>query len=401
MPYKYVALTPSGEQVRGSLDATSEESAEQTLWESGYRVVTLRAAQKWPQPEEVFPTIFGTRPGEIITFARQMATLIESGIAVLPALDLLQRQARSGLARVLGDLAQTVKQGSSLSDAVRKHPQVFPPIFGRMIAVGERTGNLEVILRQLAAHAEKEQAIIKRVKGAMAYPAFVILLAIGVVAILVTMALPPLTSLFDEFDAELPLPTRILLGVSHFSTAYKLHMAVVLVAAVVIGVVYVRQPKGRRQLDYMLLRMPLLGPITVMSSAARFSGTTAILLRAGIPVSEVMDMAIDTTENRIVREGLRDVREEMLRGEGLSKPLAKSKLFPPMLVQMVEVGEETGTLDSNLETMAGFYGREVDERINTLTSMIQPTLTLVVGAVVAFIALSVIMPMYSVMQSIK
>ena len=401
MPYKYVALTPSGEQVRGSLDATSEESAEQTLWESGYRVVTLRAAQKWPQPEEVFPTIFGTRPGEIITFARQMATLIESGIAVLPALDLLQRQARSGLARVLGDLAQTVKQGSSLSDAVRKHPQVFPPIFGRMIAVGERTGNLEVILRQLAAHAEKEQAIIKRVKGAMAYPAFVILLAIGVVAILVTMALPPLTSLFDEFDAELPLPTKILLAVSHFATAYKLHMVVVLVAAVVIGVVYVRQPKGRRQLDYMLLRMPLLGPITVMSSAARFSGTTAILLRAGIPVSEVMDMAIDTTENRIVREGLRDVREEMLRGEGLSKPLAKSKLFPPMLVQMVEVGEETGTLDSNLETMAGFYGREVDERINTLTSMIQPTLTLVVGAVVAFIALSVIMPMYSVMQSIK
>jgi len=401
LPYKYIALTPSGEQIRGSLDAASEESAEQTLWESGYRVITLRAAQKWPRLEELFPTFFGVKSREIITFSRQMATLIESGIAVLPALELLQRQARRGLARVLGDIAQTIKQGSSLSDAVRKHPLAFPPIFGRMIAVGERTGNLEVILRQLATHAEKEQAIVKRVKGAMAYPAFVILLAVAVVAILVTVALPPLTSLFDDFDTELPLPTKILLAVSHFTTAYKLHMAVVLVAAVVLGVVYVRQPMGHRQLDYMLLRMPLIGPITVMSNAARFSGTTAILLRAGIPVSEVMDLAIDTTENQIVRQGLRDVREEVLRGEGLSRPLANSKLFPPMLVQMVQVGEETGTLDANLDTMASFYGREVDERINALTSMIQPTMTLLVGGVVAFIAISIIMPMYSIMQSIK
>jgi len=401
LAYRYVALTSSGEQVKGSLEAPSEESAEQTLWDSGYRIVTLRSIRASPRVGDLFPTIFGTKPREIIAFSRQMATLIESGIAVLPALDLLQRQARGGLGRVLGDLAQAIKKGSSFSDALREHPQVFPPIFARMIAVGERTGNLEAVLRQLATHIEKEQAIIKRVRGAMAYPAFVILLAMGVVAILVTTALPPLTSLFDEFDAELPLPTRILLAVSHFAATYKLHMAIVLVAAVVIGAVYVRQSRGRRQLDYALLRMPLIGPVTVLSNAARFSGTTAILLRAGIPVSEVMDLVIDTTENRIVRERLRGVQEEMLRGEGLSKPLANSKLFPPMLVQMVEVGEETGTLDSNLETMAEFYTREVDERINTLTSMIQPTLTLVVGAVVAFIALSIIMPMYGVMQSIR
>ena len=401
MPYKYIAFTQSGEQVMGSLEAPTEEAAEQTLWESGYRIVTLRATKTWPRLEELFPTIFGIKPQEIITFSRQMATLIESGIAAVSALELLQRQTRSGLGRVLGQVIQALKQGSSLSDALREHPQVFPPIFARMIAVGERTGNLEVVLRQLATHVEKEQAIIKRVRGALAYPAFVILLAMGVVAILVTTALPPLISLFDEFDAELPLPTKILLAVSHFTATYKLHMAVVLAAAVAIVVVYVRQPRGRRQLDYAFLRMPLIGSITVLSNAARFSGTMFILLRAGIPVSEVMDLAIDTTENRIVRDGLRDVQGEMLRGEGLSKPLANSKLFPPMLVQMVEVGEETGTLDANLETMAGFYGREVDERISTLTSMIQPTMTLVMGLVVAFIALSVIMPMYSIMQSVR
>jgi type IV pilus assembly protein PilC len=215
------------------------------------------------------------------------------------------------------------------------------------------------------------------------------------------VALPPLISLFDDFDVELPLPTRILLGMSHFVTAYKLHIGVVLVATVAIGVLYSRQPSARRHLDHLLLRAPLVGPITVFSNTSRFSRTVATLFKAGLPLSEVMDLALQTTQNRIVREALEDVREQLLRGEGLSKPLANSKLFPPMLVQMVEVGEETGTLETNLETMADFYAREVDQRINTLTSMIEPALTLGVGAIVAFIAISIVMPMYSIMQSIR
>ena len=401
MAYRYIAFTPSGEQIRGSIDAPTEGLAEQTLWEWGYRIVTLRPTWTAPRLDQLFPTVFGVKPQEIITFSRQLATLIESGVAVLPALELLQRQARSGLGRVLGDLTQAIRQGSSFSDALRKHSQVFPAIFSRMIAVGERTGNLEMVLRQVATHMEKEQAIIKRVRGALAYPAFVILLAIGVVGILITAALPPLMSLFEEFDTELPLPTRILLGVSHFAAAYKLHMGVALVAAVAIGALYIKQPSGRRHLDYVLLRAPILGRITVLSNTSRFSGTMAILFKAGLPLSEVMDLVFQTTQNRVVREALEGVREELLRGEGLSKPLANSNLFPPMLVQMVEVGEETGTLDTNLQTMAEFYAREVDERINTLTSMIQPTLTLAVGAVVAFIAVSLIMPMYDMMQSIR
>lgn len=402
LAYRYIAFTPSGEQVKGSIDVPTEGLAEQTLWELGYRIVTLRPTWTAPRLDQLLPTVFGVKPQEIITFSRQLATLIESGVAVLPALELLQRQARrGGLGRVLGDLTQAIRQGSSFSDALREHTQVFPAIFSRMIAVGERTGNLEMVLRQVATHIEKEQAIIKRVRGALAYPAFVILMAIGVVGILITAALPPLISLFEEFDTELPLPTRILLAVSQFATAYKLHMLVALVAAVAMGALYIRQPSGRRQLDYVLLRAPLIGRITVFSNASRFSGTLAILLRAGLPLSEVMDLVMQSTGNRIVREALEGVREELLRGEGLSKPLANAKLFPAMLVQMVEVGEETGTLDSNLQTVADFYAREVDERVNTLTSMIQPTLTIAVGALVAFIAISLIMPMYGMMQSIR
>ena len=399
--YRYVAFTPSGEQVKGLIEAPTEEVAERALWEWGYQIGTLRRSWTAPKLEQLLPTFFGIKPQEIITLCGQMATLIESGIALLAALELLGRQARTRLRRVLEDIAEAIKQGASFSDALREHPQVFPPIFSRMIAIGERTGNLEMVLRQLAAHMEKEQAIIKRVRGAMAYPAFVILLAIGVVAILVTTALPPLLGLFDEFSAEPPLPTRILLGVTHFTTAYKIHMAVALIAAVAIGTFYVRQPSGRRRLDYLLLRAPLLGPITVLSNTSRFSRTMAILLKAGLPLSEVMDLILQTTQNRVIREAMEEVRDKLLRGEGLSKPLANSKMFPPMLIQMVEIGEETGTLDSNLETMAEFYAREVDERINTLTAMIQPALTLCMGGVVAFIAISIIMPMYSIMQSIR
>jgi type IV pilus assembly protein PilC len=401
LTYRYVAFTPSGEQIKGSIEAPTEDVAEQTLWEWGYRVIALRATWTPPRLDQLFPTMFGIKSQEIIIFSRQMATLIESGIAIVPALELLQRQARGQLGRVLSELTRAVKQGSSLSDALRDHPQVFPPIFRSTIAVGERTGNLEVVLRELATHMEKEQAIIKRVRGAMAYPTFVILMAIGVVVILVTAALPPLINLFDDFDAELPLPTKILLGLSHFATAYKLHMGVALLLVIVIVAFYMRQPFGRRQLDYLLLRAPLIGPITVLSNTSRFSGTMAVLFKAGLPLTEVMDQTLQTTQNQIVREALEEVREELLRGEGLSKPLANSKLFPPMLVHMVEVGEETGTLEANLETMADFYARETDERINKLTSMIEPALTLGVGGVVAFIAVSLIMPMYGIMQSIR
>ena len=401
MAYKYIAIAPSGQQVRGSVEAPTEEVAEQSLWAQDYRIVTLRRTWAPPPLEQVIPTLFGTKPQEIITFSRQLATLIESGVAVLAALELLQRQARRGLSRILDEVAQATKQGSSFSDALGQHSQVFPPIFSRMIAVGERTGNIEVVLRQLATHMEKEQAIIKRVRGAMAYPAFMMVVAIGVVAIIMTAALPPLISLFDDFDAELPLPTRMLIGITHFVSAYKLHMAVALAVAVASTALYIRQPSGRRQLDYVFLRAPLLGPITVMSNTSRISRTMAILFKAGVPLSEVMDLVVQTTANQIVREALVEVREELLRGEGLSKPLANAKLFPPMLIQMVEVGEQTGTLDANLETVGEFYARETDERIDMLTGLIQPAMTLLMGGVVAFIAISIIMPMYGIMQEIR
>jgi type IV pilus assembly protein PilC len=326
---------------------------------------------------------------------------VESGIALLPAIELLREQNRGPLARVLGEIARNIKDGAPFSAAVAEHPSIFPPIYSRLMEVGERTGSLETVLRQVALHIEKEQAILKRVRGAMAYPAFMVVLAIVVVGILITAALPPLIDLFDEFGTELPLPTKILLTVSSFATTYKMHMLVGAAIVVAIVVWYIRQPMGRRQLDFLLAKSPLIGPINVQANVSRFSRTMAMLLRAGVPLSNIMELVLQTTENQIVREELVGVRDELLRGEGLSGPMAKSRLFPPMLSQIVAVGEETGALDTNLETLAEFYANEVDEKVGALTSMIQPAMTLIIGLGVAFIALSIIMPMYSIMGSIK
>ena len=321
MLYKYVAFAPSGEQIAGSVDAVSEEVAERTLWDWQYKVVMLQPVKTRPTLDKIVPTLFGVKPREIINFSRHLATLVESGIALLQAIELLENQSRPAFARVLGDIARDLKDGSPFSSAIARHHDIFPPIYSRLMEVGERTGSLEEVLRRVAVHMEKEQAIVKKVRGAMAYPAFMVVLAAVVVAILVTTALPPLVGLFGEFNTPLPLPTRILLGISAFATTYKIHMLIAIILLVAGVAWYIKQPKGRRQLDFLLVKLPLIGAINVQSNVSRFSRTMAMLLRAGLPLSDIMELVLQTTQNQIVRDALADVREDLMHGEGLAKPL--------------------------------------------------------------------------------
>ena len=397
MLFKYVAFAPSGEQVAGSVDAANEDIAERTLWDWQYKVVLLQPVKPKLRLDQVLPSLFGVKSREVINFTRHLATLVESGIALLQAIELLQGQSKGPFARVLGDISRDLKNGSPFSTAIAQHRTIFPPIYSRLMEVGERTGSLETVLRRVALHMEKDQAIVKRVRGAMAYPSFVIVLAVVVIGVLVTTALPPLVSLFDEFNTTLPLPTRILIGISKFATAFKIHMLVALIALVGGCAWYTRQPTGRRQLDHLLVRLPLIGAINIQSNVSRFSRTMAMLLRAGLPLSDIMELVLQTTPNQTIRDELLSVREELMRGEGLARPFARSRLFPSMLSQVVSVGEETGALDANLDTLAEFYAAEVDEKVTALTAMVQPAMTLGIGLVVAFIAISIIMPMYSIM----
>jgi type IV pilus assembly protein PilC len=400
MAYKYVAYTESGEWVRGTLNVTSEEAAEEALWRSDLIIVSLRRARPRTDLAALMPTFFGVKTRELIVFSRQLATLLESGITILAGLQMLAEETGSKpLQKALLEVSEDVQEGETLSNALKKHSQTFPAIYGRMIEIGERMGNMESVLRQLATYLEKREALTRKLRGAMAYPAFIMSLAIGVVFLMINFTLPGIMGLFGEFEVELPITTRILIAITDFSTAYRTQIVAGAALVVTVLVLYLRTAIGQRHRDTLLLKIPLIGTINVQSNVAQLCHTMSILLKAGLPMSEIMDLIVDTMGNVIIRDAFNRVRTEMLQGHGLSQPIKQEKVFPSLLAQMVRVGEETGTLDTNLETLAIFYEEEADRRIETLTGMMEPALMLLVGGMVMFLAVSVILPMYSMMGS--
>jgi type IV pilus assembly protein PilC len=402
MSYRYVAYKATGEEVTGLLEVATEGAAERILWDSDLTIVSLQEVRRRTSLAELMPTYFGPKPKDVILFSRQLATLVESGIALLPALQLLTEQVTNKpFKRVIEQIVEDIQKGVSLAEALEQHKYVFSPLYCRMMEVGERTGNIALILRRLATYMEKEQEVASRMRGAMAYPAFVLLLAIGVVGIITTFTLPPMMGLFSEFGAQLPWTTRSLIAVTEFVTTYRFHLLAGGVVVALTSTWYVSLPLGRRHRDLLLLRLPLIGKINIQGNVSRLSRTMSTLLRAGLPLPEIMELTLQTIGNVVIRDVVEAIRTESLQGRGLSEPLAANALFPKMFSQMVRVGEETGTLDSHLETLADFYELEVERAVHTLTSMMEPALTLFVGLIVGFVAVSVIMPMYSLLGSIN
>jgi len=401
MAYRYIAYTATGEEVSGLIDVAAEEAAETLLWDSGLTIVELREARRRASVAELMPSYFGPKPKDVILLSQQLATLVESGISILTALQLLTEQVTSNpLRRVIEQVMEDIQKGVSLAEAFAKHKHVFSPLYCRMMEVGERTGNIELILRRLARYMEREEAVASRMRGAMAYPVFILVMAIGVVAIMITFTLPPMMGLFAEFGAQLPWPTRFLMAITRFATTYKFHFLLLSSALAVIAAGYVSLPTGRRHRDWLLLKMPVIGRINMQGNVSRLSSTMSTLLRAGLPLPEIMDLTLQTIGNVVVHEAIETLRVESLQGRGLSEPLAAGRLFPRMFSQMVRVGEETGTLDSSLETLADFYEQEVERQVDALASMMEPALTLFVGLIVGFVAVSLVMPMYSLLGSI-
>ena len=402
MPYRYVAIDASGQETRGILEVDSEEAAETALWGREFTIVELRSARKKLDLAQQLPSLLGPKSRDVSLFSRQLATLLDSGVAITAALQLLESQVSNKyLARVVGEIEDEVHMGNSLSAAMGKHPLVFSDLYCRMIEVGERTGNLGYVMRQLAEYMEKSQAIQNKVRAAMAYPTFVMALAALVVIILINFALPPMVRLFDEFEAELPWTTRLLIGITDFSTDYGRYVFFGAVAAILLTTVYVSRPSGRRQMHKILLGLPILGKINSQGIVARMSRTMSTLIAAGLALPEVIRLSQETIGNVILREALEGVREEVLQGRGLSEPLARVRYFPKMLSHLVRVGEETGTLENHLATVADFYEEEVDRAMETMTTMLEPALIIFIGGIVGFVAVSVIMPMYSLLGSIK
>jgi type IV pilus assembly protein PilC len=401
--YRFLAYDAAGNRVSAMMEAASPDGVKQLLWADGLFIVNIRARRlSIPPLEELFPSLIKVRRSELILFSRQLATFVQVGVPMLEGLAVLRDQAASRLMRkALTEIISDITTGLSLSGAMSKLPTVFPSLYVQMIRTAEVSGNLDEVLRQLAAYMARDESSAKKIRSAMIYPAIVICLALGVITILVTFVLPAFSNLFQEFNAQMPPPTRFLLWVSAFTQEFKFEILAALGLLVGGSLIYSQTPGGKTALDTILLRVPVLGTVVRFAIIERYLRTLATLARSGVPIAQMLETASRSVGNVVFARGLAAVRPRMLSGDGFAGPLAATHLFPQMVIQMVKVGEETGHLDANLESAADHFGEEVDYRLKKAITYLEPALVIAVGIVVGFIAISVIAPMYGLVRAIK
>ncbi|MFC2016441.1 type II secretion system F family protein [Chloroflexota bacterium] len=395
--YRYEATTTQGRLVKGTIKASGEIEAERLLIGQGYRPVNVEVVPSMFSLEEAFPSLFQIKPRDVIVFSRQLATLLRSGISLLPAMEILQGQVTGsrGFKKIMESIVNDLRSGGSFTQSISKHPKAFSELYCRTITVGEQTGNLEIVLNQMADYLEKQGAIAQKIGKALTYPMMMLGLGLVVVIILMTVVMPQLMGMFKSMNVELPLPTKILIGISNFLTSYPLYILIAGVLLVVAAVWLVKQPTGRRLLDGVRIKAPLIGVPTLMTELARVSRTMSVLVTAGLSLQEIMELLPQSSSNSIVRDALNQVNGGLLLGEGLSGPMSRIDIFPPLLIQMVAVGEESNTLDFTMGVVADFYETTAEEKMNTMVGMIGPLSTIGIAIMVGFIAVSILMPMYS------
>jgi type IV pilus assembly protein PilC len=400
MTYKYTAYTRDKKTVSGRLEASSEGTAEAALYRAGYeRVLSLREIAPGETLATLIPSVFSIKTRDIIDFSQQLASMFEAGLPILTALELLERQSsKAAMKKVVSNILEDVRNGMSFSAALGNQPQ-FPNTYCQVITASEQTGKLEIGLRQMAGYMEKRSAVAQKMVRTLIYPAAVLLMSVGVVVLMVTVALPPLVSLFSSLGARLPPTTRLLLAFSGFISDYKLYLFAGLLVIMIGFWGYSRLPSGKLVLDRLLLKLPVIGRINLESHMQQFCQIASVLLKAGLGLPQTISLAVQTTGNGIVRRALTGVVDGLMQGDGLSVPMAKNRLFPSLLVEVVSIGEQTGALDTGLATLADYYEKRIDQRVGVFTSLLEPLITLVVGFVVIFIALSIITPLYSILRS--
>ncbi len=341
--------------------------------------------------------LFPVKPNEVIILFRQMALLLESGVNIVTSLELMQEQiSNRTLKKVISEVVSDIRAGNQLSVAMSRHPDVFPIVACRSLSIGEQTGGIETMLRQVADYMEKEIVAKKGIKGALMYPMIAMIVAVLVVGVLMFFVLPAFAGFYNDLGAELPSITQVMINVSNFLRDNFSLLLLVILAAVGLAIIYFRTAEGKYNLDKILLRMPQLGRVKHLNELSRCARSISLLYAAGLPLTEILPLVIQGCNNRVIARALYDVQTDMLKGEGLAKPMSKNRIFLPMMVQMVKVGEETGNLDASLLAVANNYEAEAQDKTKSLIAMIQPVMTIVIAGFVGLIALSMVSAMYSI-----
>ncbi len=398
--YSYRVRDRQGKIITGKLEADNEAAVSQRLREMGYFVIGVEEERVPISKKEIRLLRPRVKPKDITVFTRQFATMINAGLPLVKCLSILSEQTESPvLTEVIADVQHEVEMGRSLSDALAKHPEVFKDLYTSMVRAGEIGGVLDDVLLRIAATLENEDEIRRRIKSAMTYPTAMFAISILLLFIMLIFVVPTFERMFRDMGATLPFLTRIIVSVSHFLASWK---GFVLLILVIGGLVMFRRwtktPAGRRKLDSFKLKLPVFGNLFHKMSLSRFSRTLGTLVASGVPILQALEITSNTVGNVLVAEAVDNVRAGVKEGESIAAPLAESPLFPPMVTQMLAIGEETGALDTMLNKVSDFYDSEVAATVEALTSLLEPVLMVFLGVVVGTIVISLYMPIFSLIS---
>jgi len=399
--YDYKVRDRTGNLVTGQLAGDSETLVLEKLRQMGMTPVEVKKANAGLKME------INLRPGrvklkQVAIFCRQFATMVNSGLPILRALSILADQTESKeLAKVLVQARTDVEQGSSLSAAMGKHPKAFNNTFIAMVKAGETGGVLDDVLLQLADQIEKEVSLRRQIKSAMTYPVVVVALVVLIMSAMLLFIVPQFETIYSSLDSKLPLPTTILLAASRAFTKYWWMFIMGSVGATILFKRYKKSDAGRARIDAIKIKVPVFGPLFHKVAIARFSSTLSMLMRAGVPILQALEIVKDTVNNQVISSAVEDVKTSVREGESIAKPLGKHSVFPPMVVQMMAVGEETGAVDTMLDKVSEFYNQEVKATVEALTSLIEPLLIAIIGGAVGAAVVALYMPMFNIINVIE
>ena len=392
--FEYTARNAQGQETTGTMDAASRDEVVANLRKNRMVLVRLREAKKAKRGVRV-PT------RDIVIFTRQFATMINSGLPLVQALDILAQQTENkALSEVTKQVVYDVESGHTLADALSKHPKAFTQLYVNMVAAGEAGGILDTILLRLAVFLEKNDAIVRKVKGAMIYPAVIFSVAIIAVLVLLIFVIPTFQSMFASVNMELPLPTKIVIGMSEVLQNFWWMMILGAVAFVFLVQRYYATEGGKLVIDKLLLNAPVLGDLLRKSAVSRFTRTLGTLISSGVAILDGLEITARTAGNRVIHDAVMGSRASIAGGETISGPLKESGVFPPMVVQMINVGEQTGGLDEMLTKIADFYDEEVDAAVEVLLSAMEPIMIVVLGVVVGGMIVAMYLPIFDMINAV-
>ncbi len=401
--FQYKAINNKGENVQGGLTAADKAEVLQTLRESGLFTLRINEAMAGKLKGNPYIELFsGVKTKDIAFFCRQFATMLMAGINIIQVLEILFRQTENKkLKKVIGEVYEEVQKGNTFSDALRKHIKIFPELLVNMVETGEVSGTLDVIMDRMAITFEKDSRVQNKVRGALVYPIVLSVVAAFVVIFLLTFVLPTFVGIFEQSSVPLPLPTRILMGAGNVVKNYWYLILPSIGVIVYLVLRWSKSDQGRLEIDKFVLKIPVVGNVVQKVASSRFSRTLSILVSSGTPILQALEVVARVVGNKVIANGILKARDEVTKGIELSTPIRNLGLFPPMIDSMIKIGEESGTLDSVLEKTANFYDDEVEAAIQKLTSMLEPAIIIIMGAVVGFIILSIALPMFDMIQTVQ